>query len=59
MISVFIGNARAIASRIVTDRKGVTAAEYAVLAVAVVVVVGVAATALGGRLTTLFGKIGT
>lgn len=39
------------------DRKGVTAAEYAVLAVGIVVVVGVAATSLGTELTTKFAAI--
>lgn len=39
------------------NRKGVTAAEYAILGVAIVVVVGTAAAALGSRLTTKFGSI--
>jgi len=41
------------------DRKGVTAAEYAILAVGVVIVVGAAATAFGGKLKTAFEGIGT
>jgi Flp pilus assembly pilin Flp len=59
MISLFIVNARAIAARVITDRKGVTAAEYAVLATGIVLVVGIAATALGGRLSSIFGTVGT
>ncbi|MGG5807651.1 Flp family type IVb pilin [Falsiroseomonas sp. CW058] len=39
------------------DRKGVTAAEYAVLAVGVVAVVATAASALGTRLSTVFSGI--
>lgn len=44
-------------SRALTDRKGVTAAEYAVLATGIIVAVGAAVTALGGRLSTIFGGI--
>lgn len=39
------------------DRKGVTAAEYAVLATGIVLVVGIAAASLGTRLSTIFGTI--
>jgi pilus assembly protein Flp/PilA len=39
------------------DRKGVTAAEYAVLAVGIVLVVATAATALGTKLSTVFGQV--
>ena len=52
------------------DRKGVSAAEYAILAVGIVVVVGAAAvklkeplenafTAIGGKITTVAGTAGT
>jgi pilus assembly protein Flp/PilA len=47
----------ASAAAAVADRKGVTAAEYAVLAVGIVLVVSVAAAALGTRLTTTFTSI--
>jgi Flp pilus assembly pilin Flp len=40
------------------DRKGVTAAEYAVLATGIVLVVGIAASALGTRLSGIFATIG-
>jgi Flp pilus assembly pilin Flp len=39
------------------DRKGITAAEYAVLAVAVVVAIGAAITSFGPLLTAQFVKI--
>lgn len=42
-----------------TDHKGVSAAEYAILAVGIVVVVGGAATALKGPLANAFTNIGT
>jgi Flp pilus assembly pilin Flp len=41
----------------VTDRKGVTAAEYAILAVAIVAAVGTAVAAFGGKLLTKFEGI--
>ena len=41
----------------VTDRKGVTAAEYAILAVGLVVAVGAALTAFGPLLTAKFTAI--
>lgn len=41
------------------DRKGVTAAEYAVLAVGVIIVVAAAVGTFGGELTTAFGRIGS
>lgn len=47
----------AAAAAAVADRKGVTAAEYAVLAVGIVLVVSTAAAALGTRLTKVFGTI--
>ncbi len=47
------------AVRATMDRKGVTAAEYAVLAVGVVLVVATAAATLGGQLTGVFTRIGT
>lgn len=39
------------------DRKGVSAMEYAVLAVAIVVAVGAAATALSGAFTTSMNAV--
>jgi pilus assembly protein Flp/PilA len=39
------------------DRKGVTAAEYAVLAVGIVVAVGAAAATLGTTISEKFGTI--
>jgi pilus assembly protein Flp/PilA len=39
------------------DRKGVTALEYGVIAAGIVAVVATAATALGGRISDLFGTI--
>lgn len=41
------------------DRKGVTAAEYAILAVGIVIVVGAAATAFKTPLTNAFTAIGS
>ncbi|MBY0330541.1 MAG: Flp family type IVb pilin [Acetobacteraceae bacterium] len=41
------------------DRKGVTAAEYAILAVGVVIIVGAAASAFGPALKTAFTAVGT
>jgi pilus assembly protein Flp/PilA len=41
----------------VTDRKGVTAAEYAILAVGIVVAVGTAATAFSGAISTALSGI--
>lgn len=41
------------------DRRGVSAAEYAILAVGVVVVVGTAITGLGDSLLTAFANVGT
>lgn len=42
---------------ILNDRKGVSAMEYAVLAVAIVVAVGAAATALSGAFSTAMGTV--
>ncbi len=39
------------------DRRGVSAMEYAVLAVAIVVAVGAAATALSGAFSTAMGTV--
>ncbi|MFT8246976.1 Flp family type IVb pilin [Roseomonas sp. BN140053] len=39
------------------NRKGVTAAEYAVLAVGIVIAVGAAAATLGGSISTRFASI--
>ena len=54
MIRKLFRSARAAAA----DRKGVTAAEYAILAVGVVIVVGAAATAFRQPLQTAFQAIG-
>lgn len=40
------------------DRKGVTAAEYAILAVGVIIIVGGAVAALKPQLTNVFNDIG-
>jgi len=51
---------RAIQSKILyalTDRKGVTAAEYAVLAVGIVLLVAIAAAALGSGISNTFSKV--
>ena len=40
-----------------TDRKGVTAAEYAVLAVGIVLVVATAASLLGAGISRTFSKV--
>ncbi len=55
MIRKFLASLRGAAS----DRKGVTAAEYAILAVGVVIVVGGAVLAFRGQLNTAFSNIGT
>jgi len=47
------------ARRVATDRKGVTAAEYAILAVGIVIIVGAAAVAFQGPLQNAFTSIGT
>jgi Flp pilus assembly pilin Flp len=44
---------------IAVNRKGVTAAEYAILAVGIVIVVGAAATAFETTLKEAFSNIGT
>ena len=54
-----IRNLFASLRRVSTDRKGVTAAEYAILAVGVVIIVGAAATAFKGPLQNAFTEIGT
>ena len=41
-----------------SGRKGVTAAEYAILAVGIVIIVGAAATAFGPQLTAAFNNVG-
>jgi pilus assembly protein Flp/PilA len=55
MIRKFLASAFAAT----TDRKGVTAAEYAVLAVGIVLVVAVAAATFGTQLSTTFGALTT
>ena len=42
-----------------TDRKGVTAAEYAILAVGIVIIVGAAVNAFAPGLTGAFTSVGT
>ena len=54
MIRKFLASFRAAAS----DKKGVTAAEYAILAVGVVIVVGGAVMAFAPALNTAFTNIG-
>ena len=54
MIRKFLASLRGAAS----DRKGVTAAEYAILAVGVVIVVGGAVLAFRDQLNTAFLNIG-
>lgn len=55
MIRKFLASVSAAA----TDRKGVTAAEYAVLAVGIVLVVAAAALAFGTALSNTFGALTT
>lgn len=44
---------------LMTDRKGISSMEYAVLAVGIVAAVAVAAGTLGNSVSTLFGKLAT
>ena len=44
--------------RVLQDRRGISAMEYTVLAVGIVAAVAVAATALGGNISTALGTIG-
>ncbi|KUM36679.1 flp/fap pilin protein [Arthrobacter sp. EpRS71] len=46
-----------VKDRFTSDEKGATMVEYGIMVAAIAVVVGVAAFALGGRVTTLFGGI--
>ncbi len=55
MIRNILRSTRAAAA----DRKGVTAAEYAILAVGIVIIVGAGVTAFSGQMTALFGNLGT
>ncbi|MBR0673005.1 Flp family type IVb pilin [Neoroseomonas soli] len=55
MIRKFLASIRNAAS----DKKGVTAAEYAILAVGIVIVVGGAVLAFKGPLSNAFSAIGT
>jgi len=55
MIRKFLASIHGAAS----DRKGVTAAEYAVLAVGVIVVVAAAVGTFGGDLSAAFTRIGS
>lgn len=55
MIRNFLASVRAA----ISDRKGVSAAEYAILAVAVVIIVGLAAVQFGDALVAAFSNIGT
>jgi len=45
--------------RVLQDRRGISAMEYTVLAVGIVAAVAVAATALGGNISTALGTIGS
>lgn len=54
MIRKFLASFRGAAA----DRKGVTAAEYAVLAVGVIIVVGAGVGLFGGNLKAAFEQIG-
>ncbi len=54
MIRKFLASIRGTAS----DRKGVTAAEYAILAVGVVIIVGSAVTLFAPQLTAAFSEVG-
>jgi len=44
---------------VAADRKGVTAAEYAILAVGIVIIVGAGVTAFSGPMSGLFTNLGT
>lgn len=55
MIRKFLASIRGAAA----DRKGVTAAEYAILAVGVVIIVGSAVTLFAPQLTAAFQNVGT
>jgi pilus assembly protein Flp/PilA len=55
MIRKFLASFRSTA----TDRKGVTAAEYAILAVGVVIIVGSAVALFAPQLKNAFSNIGT
>lgn len=46
-----------ILKTLATDRRGVTAVEYAVVAAGLIAVAATAFTALGGRLTTMINAI--
>ncbi|WP_024817565.1 Flp family type IVb pilin [Arthrobacter sp. 31Y] len=46
-----------VKDRFTSEEKGATMVEYGIMVAAIAVVVGVAAFALGGRVTTLFGGI--
>jgi len=54
MIRKFLASIRGAAS----DRKGVTAAEYAILAVGVVIIVGSAVTLFAPQLVNAFTEVG-
>ena len=55
MIRKFLASLRGASA----DRKGVTAAEYAILAVGVVIIVGSAVTLFGTQLRTAFQNVGS
>ena len=44
-------------ARSLADRRGVTAAEYAVIALGIVLIVAVAAQSLGDQLTIMFSRV--
>jgi pilus assembly protein Flp/PilA len=54
-----IERAKAELSRLSSDRKGITALEYGIMAAVMVAVLATAFQALTGQLTTLFTSIGT
>lgn len=58
MIRTLLAAALRDTRHVLADRQGVTAAEYAVLATGIVLVVGLAASSLGTRLSGIFAGIG-
>lgn len=55
MMSKFLARIRGASA----DRKGVSAAEYAILAVGVILVVGTAVAGFTGQITTAFSRVGS
>jgi pilus assembly protein Flp/PilA len=50
---------RALLNKIATEKKGVTAIEYGLIAGAIAIAIIVGVTTLGGNLKTLFGTLQT